>query len=67
MFSFSQKHEWSDLYPKDSKIRSKIHEYFNWHHQHSRNFTLGFFRKIFFPNYSKHQIQVSEKVCFLKL
>uniref|UniRef100_A0AAV1T2T5 Glutathione S-transferase n=1 Tax=Peronospora matthiolae TaxID=2874970 RepID=A0AAV1T2T5_9STRA len=33
-----------DLYPKDVKVRAKIHEYLHWHHTNTRLFTINIFR-----------------------
>eukprot|EP01062_Namystynia_karyoxenos_P071762 TRINITY_DN67457_c0_g1_i1.p2 TRINITY_DN67457_c0_g1~~TRINITY_DN67457_c0_g1_i1.p2 ORF type:complete len:254 (+),score=86.57 TRINITY_DN67457_c0_g1_i1:76-762(+) len=37
-----EKHSWN-LYPKDLKVRARIHEYFNWHHKALRELTISVF------------------------
>ncbi|KAI9919239.1 hypothetical protein PsorP6_011984 [Peronosclerospora sorghi] len=36
MLYLAEKHGWSTWYPKDIKIRARIHEYTNWHHLNTR-------------------------------
>lgn len=41
------KFDWTgpkDLYPKDPKVRAKIHELMHWHHTNTRLFTLDIIR-----------------------
>eukprot|EP00451_Oxyrrhis_marina_P004084 CAMPEP_0204275982 /NCGR_PEP_ID=MMETSP0468-20130131/27095_1 /ASSEMBLY_ACC=CAM_ASM_000383 /TAXON_ID=2969 /ORGANISM="Oxyrrhis marina" /LENGTH=226 /DNA_ID=CAMNT_0051252461 /DNA_START=52 /DNA_END=732 /DNA_ORIENTATION=+ len=45
MHYLGDKHNWK-LYPKDTRTRALIHQYFNWHHNNSRNITMGLFAPV---------------------
>uniref|UniRef100_A0A6B2LHW3 Glutathione transferase n=1 Tax=Arcella intermedia TaxID=1963864 RepID=A0A6B2LHW3_9EUKA len=40
----AEKYQWTDLYPNDVVIRSKINQYLHWHHHNSRMMSKFVFR-----------------------
>mmetsp|Transcript_8892 Transcript_8892/g.13135 ORF Transcript_8892/g.13135 Transcript_8892/m.13135 type:complete len:242 (-) Transcript_8892:515-1240(-) len=49
MCYLGDKFNWS-LYPKDPKVRGRVHEYMNWHHSNARKITFALFCPIFRPD-----------------
>lgn len=61
MCYLGDKFEWK-LYPAEAKVRARIHQYMNWHHQNTRRIAVGLFAPVVRPDIpiSKEQI-VQEK------
>mmetsp|Transcript_69435 Transcript_69435/g.136296 ORF Transcript_69435/g.136296 Transcript_69435/m.136296 type:complete len:231 (+) Transcript_69435:52-744(+) len=45
MCYLGDKHNWK-LYPRDARMRARIHQYMNWHHQNTRRITLALFAPV---------------------
>ncbi|TMW68048.1 hypothetical protein Poli38472_007720 [Pythium oligandrum] len=43
MIYLAEKHGWEQWYPRDPKVRARIHEYMNWHHHNARLSSEVFF------------------------
>ncbi len=44
------KHEWTDLYPKDHELRAKIDDFLHYHHRNIKEATLAFFAPMARPD-----------------
>lgn len=44
MAYLANKHDWTDVYPKDAKARAKIDQYLSWHHTNTRHSTTRILR-----------------------
>ncbi|CAK9021425.1 Glutathione S-transferase T1 (AtGSTT1) (GST class-theta member 1) (Glutathione S-transferase 10) [Durusdinium trenchii] len=49
MAYLGDKFEWK-LYPRDARIRARIHQYMNWHHQNTRRITMALFAPVMRPD-----------------
>ena len=49
MMYLGEKHNWT-LYPKDIRVRAKVHEYLNWHHGNTRCITNAWFAPAIRPD-----------------
>eukprot|EP00927_Polykrikos_kofoidii_P048697 TRINITY_DN42924_c0_g1_i1.p1 TRINITY_DN42924_c0_g1~~TRINITY_DN42924_c0_g1_i1.p1 ORF type:complete len:229 (-),score=29.88 TRINITY_DN42924_c0_g1_i1:111-797(-) len=49
MSYLGDKFHWK-LYPADARVRARIHEYMNWHHQNTRRITLALFAPVMRPD-----------------
>jgi glutathione S-transferase len=49
----AEKYQWTDVYPADPQKRAAVNQWMHWHHQNSREVTLGHFAPVMRPDLAK--------------